>query len=129
MACRVINVDLWWNFAIEQQAFCRVFRIGQEEETEIARFVVKDTVDTKLTAMQVTKSEIVSTAMGDQMRPNQLPLKVLLRLFGPMNDNDQEREFILVDDENDYDEGAPPLQADEEEAMAAGRQAKGPNRR
>ena len=83
--------------------------------------MVKDSVDTKLTAMQVTKSEIVSTAMGDQSRPGKLSLRELVRLFGTSNGSDEEREFILVDDKNDYDEGAPPLQADEEEAAREAR--------
>jgi len=29
MASCVICVDQWWNSSVEQQAFCRVFRIGQ----------------------------------------------------------------------------------------------------
>ena len=40
-ASRVIYIDLWWNSSVEQQAFCRVFRIGQVSETYITRFVVK----------------------------------------------------------------------------------------
>ncbi|KAL9089449.1 MAG: hypothetical protein Q9165_005770 [Trypethelium subeluteriae] len=124
MASRVINLDLWWNFAIEQQAFCRIFRIGQTNETEIQRFVIKDSVDTKLTAMQVTKSEIVSTAMGDQSRPGRLPVKELVRVFGMMGPDDAESGFILVDDSNDYDEGAPPLGAEEEEEARAARASK-----
>ncbi|KAF2240091.1 hypothetical protein EV356DRAFT_438057 [Viridothelium virens] len=129
MASRVINLDLWWNFAIEQQAFCRIFRIGQKNETEIQRFVIKDSVDTKLTAMQVTKSEIVSTAMGDQSRPGRLPVKELVRVFGMMGPEDDERGFILVDDSNDYDEGAPPLGAAEEEEARSARDSKKTQRR
>lgn len=86
--------------------------------------MVKDSVDTKLTAMQVTKSEIVSTAMGDQGRPGKLSVRELVRLFGMMNGEDEEREFILVDDANDYDEGAPPLQASEEEEAQEARSAR-----
>ena len=105
-------------------AFCRIFRIGQAQETEISRFVVKDSVDTKLTAMQVTKSEIVSTAMGDQGRPGKLSVGQLVKLFAGMNEQDEEREFILVDDTNDYDEGLPPLQAAEEEEVQKARSSR-----
>lgn len=45
MASRVICLDPWWNSAVEQQAFCRVFRIGQQKETRMTRFVVKNTID------------------------------------------------------------------------------------
>ena len=34
------SIDLWFNSCIEQQAFCRVFRISQDSETFITRFVV-----------------------------------------------------------------------------------------
>jgi SNF2 family DNA or RNA helicase len=44
-ASRVILIDPWWNQAIEQQAFCRVFRIGQDKETRMLRLVVKNTID------------------------------------------------------------------------------------
>jgi hypothetical protein len=105
-------------------AFCRIFRIGQEQETELVRFVVKDTIDTKLTNMQDTKSEIVSTAMGDQSRPGKLGLKELVKLFGSANETDAEREFILVDDANDYDERMPPVGVNEEDAAKAERESR-----
>jgi SNF2 family DNA or RNA helicase len=31
MASKVIILDLYWNECVEQQAFCRAFRIGQEK--------------------------------------------------------------------------------------------------
>lgn len=37
MASRVIIVDLWWNESVEQQAFCRCFRIGQDRPVDICR--------------------------------------------------------------------------------------------
>ena len=79
--------------------------------------------------MQVTKSEIVSTAMGDQSRPGRLSVRELVRLFGTMTGEDEQREFILVDDVNDYDEGAPPVQAAEEEEARAEQDGKHPRRR
>ncbi|GAB7343261.1 hypothetical protein MBLNU457_1317t1 [Dothideomycetes sp. NU457] len=35
MANKVICVDPWWNNAVEQQAFARVYRIGQTKETSL----------------------------------------------------------------------------------------------
>lgn len=54
MAQKVIVVDPWWNDSIEQQAFCRVFRIGQAKETSMTRFIVKNTIDTNMIAMYET---------------------------------------------------------------------------
>lgn len=66
MASRVIVVDPWWNNASEQQAFCRVFRIGQKETTFMTRFCVKDTVDKRLIEMQEYKKEEIDSVMEDK---------------------------------------------------------------
>jgi SNF2 family DNA or RNA helicase len=65
MASRVIMVDPWWNSASEQQAFCRVFRIGQKEETYMSRLCVKGTVDSRLIAMQERKQKEIGEVMED----------------------------------------------------------------
>ncbi|MCJ1477620.1 hypothetical protein MMC13_006293 [Lambiella insularis] len=104
MASRVICIDLWWNSAVEQQAFCRVFRIGQTEETKIVRFVVRNTVDDKLQSLQLDKKANIDAAMGDDgTREAKLSLSELLRLFGPVREDAMHKEFIIVDDEEEYD--------------------------
>jgi SNF2 family DNA or RNA helicase len=65
MASRVIMVDPWWNEASEQQAFCRVFRIGQKEQTYMSRLCVKNTVDSRLIQMQEHKTKEISEVMED----------------------------------------------------------------
>jgi SNF2 family DNA or RNA helicase len=65
MASRVILIDPWWNAASEQQAFCRVFRIGQTEQTSMTRFCVKNTVDQRLIEMQERKKEEIDKVMAD----------------------------------------------------------------
>lgn len=54
-ANRCISLDLWWNHAVEQQAFGRIFRIGQKKETHMTRLVVKNTIDFRLLSMQLHK--------------------------------------------------------------------------
>jgi SNF2 family DNA or RNA helicase len=63
MAQRVIVVDPWWNSAVEQQAFGRVFRFGQEEETRMTRFVVRGTVDENMIRMQERKNAMIEGVM------------------------------------------------------------------
>ncbi|MCJ1435588.1 hypothetical protein MMC27_004962 [Xylographa pallens] len=110
MASRVVCIDLWWNNAVEQQAFCRVFRIGQTEETHITRFVVKNTVDEKLQNMQIDKQANIDSAMGDDgTRLAKLSLSELLRLFGPVQEDETHKEFIIVDDEHEFDTEVPEL--------------------
>lgn len=65
MASKVIMIDPWWNSASEQQAFCRVFRIGQKEETFMSRLCVKDTVDERLVEMQERKEAEIEAIMND----------------------------------------------------------------
>jgi SNF2 family DNA or RNA helicase len=54
-ANRCISLDLWWNHAVEQQAFGRIFRIGQMKETFMTRIVVRNSVDMRLLTMQMYK--------------------------------------------------------------------------
>lgn len=63
MASKVIMMDPWWNSASEQQAFCRVFRIGQLEETSMSRLCVNNTVDKQLIAMQERKDAEIKSVM------------------------------------------------------------------
>ena len=65
MASKVIMIDPWWNSASEQQAFCRVFRIGQKEETFMSRLCVKNTVDDRLLDMQQRKQVEIESVMND----------------------------------------------------------------
>jgi len=115
VASRVICVDLWYNKCVEQQgksvslmykghrlkyeAFARVFRVGQTQETYITRCVVKGTVDERLIAMQEEKTQIISGAMDDRSVMAQLTVTELMRLFGPVAYDENSKPFILVDDD------------------------------
>jgi SNF2 family DNA or RNA helicase len=67
MASRVIMMDPWWNSASEQQAFCRVFRIGQNNETYMSRLCVRNTVDERLIAMQEKKQKEINGVMEEDI--------------------------------------------------------------
>ncbi|KAL8754250.1 MAG: hypothetical protein Q9199_004477 [Rusavskia elegans] len=108
MASKVICVDLWWNSSVEQQAFCRVFRIGQDSETFITRFVARNTVDDKLQQMQEAKAKAVGHAIDDEKMLKALSLQELLGLFGQVDGSDVEHPFIVVDDEGEFDTECPP---------------------
>ncbi|KAL8856871.1 MAG: hypothetical protein Q9178_006588 [Gyalolechia marmorata] len=108
MASKVICVDLWWNSSVEQQAFCRVFRIGQESETFITRFVAKNTVDEKLLEMQKRKEEEIGGAMDDEKMLQALSLEELMGLFGQVGVDEEGKGFIFVDDDGEFDKENPP---------------------
>lgn len=58
-------IDPWWNSASEQQAFCRIFRIGQRAETYMSRICVENTVDQRLIDMQERKEKEINEVMED----------------------------------------------------------------
>ncbi|KAF1948372.1 hypothetical protein CC80DRAFT_431711 [Byssothecium circinans] len=100
MASRVILLDPWWNNSVEQQAFCRVFRFGQTEKTSLARFVVRNTVDDRLLAMQKRKQEEIDGVMEDNNQTSEkMTVRDLMRLFGNLQDEvgGGGKPFILVD--------------------------------
>jgi SNF2 family DNA or RNA helicase len=63
MASKVICIDPWFNNAVEQQAFCRVHRMGQTKETRLTRLVVENTVDERLMKMQKSKQKDIDLVM------------------------------------------------------------------
>ncbi|KAH0542757.1 hypothetical protein FGG08_002896 [Glutinoglossum americanum] len=97
MASRVICVDLWWNECIEQQAFCRVIRLGQKKETHIRRITVADTIDQGLLAMQARKKVQISAVLGDDNPNGRLTTTELVSLFGRMVEGDDGKFFIIND--------------------------------
>lgn len=99
MASRVIIVDPWWNYSVEEQAFCRVFRIGQLQNTYMTRFAVRNTVDEAMINMQERKEEEIDEVINDVKgrRDNRLPMIEMLRLFGETREDTLGRPFILVD--------------------------------
>ncbi len=44
-ASAVIHYDLWWNSAVEAQATDRAYRIGQQSNVEVYRFITANTFE------------------------------------------------------------------------------------
>lgn len=100
-------------------AFCRVFRIGQNSETFVTRFVVKDTVDEKLQKMQMVKGKRIEAAIDDPKMLEKLSLQELLRLFGPVSLDAHRRPFILVVDDDEVKARLPRRRYDTERAYSS----------
>ncbi|KAH8678935.1 SNF2 family N-terminal domain-containing protein [Tricladium varicosporioides] len=102
-ANRCISLDLWWNHAVEQQAFGRIFRIGQKKETHMTRLVIKNTVDFRLLSMQLHKlkhlEKVVDGEGGEGKKG--LSMRQLANLFGFLR-ADKNGELIGV--EADYED-------------------------
>jgi SNF2 family DNA or RNA helicase len=62
-ANHVVMFDLWWNPAVEQQAYDRVYRLGQRKPVSILRLVLRDSVEERLLALQERKAELAARAL------------------------------------------------------------------
>ncbi len=54
----VLHLDPWWNPAVERQATDRAHRIGQDKRVFVYKYIVKDSVEEKILALQQKKKQI-----------------------------------------------------------------------
>ncbi len=59
-ANRVFHYDRWWNPAVEDQATDRAFRIGQERNVFVHKFVCSGTLEERIQVMLDRKREVAS---------------------------------------------------------------------
>ena len=104
MASRVIITEPWWNYSVEQQAFCRVFRIGQQKETQMLRIVVKNSIDAAMQSVKDRKQVDIDALMNDRAKRNEKPsVTDLMRLFGELGQDEEGNPFIFGEEH-----GKPP---------------------
>jgi len=63
-ASRVIHYDLWYNPAVENQATDRAFRIGQERNVFVHRFITRNSFEEKIDAMISSKQELADMTIA-----------------------------------------------------------------
>jgi hypothetical protein len=78
-ADHVFLFDPWWNPAVEEQAFDRAHRIGQDKPVFVHRLVAADTVEERILELQDQKRELSELATGSG--PEGLTRDILLRLL------------------------------------------------
>merc|ERR1719400_1618290 len=77
-------VDCHWNPQLEAQACDRIYRVGQKREVFIHRFIMKDTVEEKIMALQEKKLKLADGVLtGAKRTPggNKLTIQELTSLF------------------------------------------------
>ena len=81
-ANHVIHFDLWWNPAVEAQATDRAYRIGQQRNVQVHRFITRGTFVERIDAMIRSKRELADMAVGTgETWIGQLPQAELKSLF------------------------------------------------
>ena len=66
-ANHVIHYDLWWNPAVEAQATDRAYRIGQQRNVNVHRFITEGTMEEKIDKLIQSKKALadMSVATGE----------------------------------------------------------------
>ncbi|KAK1447269.1 SNF2 family domain-containing protein [Colletotrichum melonis] len=107
-ANRVILMELWWNHGVEQQAFARVYRIGQIKETHFVRFIVDTPIEQRMLQMQASKIHAIDAALQDDtIRAPKLSLEDIGNLLGKITFRNGAIHHVSADydDANDnYDD-------------------------
>ncbi|KAL9106142.1 MAG: hypothetical protein Q9227_008790 [Pyrenula ochraceoflavens] len=62
-ANHVYMMDPWWSFAVEAQAIDRVHRMGQVRDVKVVRYIVKESIEQRMLAVQAKKGAIAG-ALG-----------------------------------------------------------------
>lgn len=63
-ASNVVHYDLWWNPAVEAQATDRAYRIGQQNNVMVHRFITKGTFEEKINQLLLQKKELAELAVS-----------------------------------------------------------------
>ena len=81
-ASHVVHFDLWWNPAVEAQATDRAYRIGQQRNVQVHRFITRGTFEERINEMIRSKRELAEMAVGTgETWVGQLPPEELRALF------------------------------------------------
>ncbi|RXK39749.1 hypothetical protein M231_02942 [Tremella mesenterica] len=92
----VLLMDLWWNPALEDQAFDRAHRLGQTKDVNIYKLTIEETVEKRILELQDSKRELAKAALSGEGAKNlKLTLNDLMKLF--------KRDTPAKDDSDDSD--------------------------
>ncbi|WVQ82473.1 hypothetical protein IAT38_004602 [Cryptococcus sp. DSM 104549] len=95
----VILMDLWWNPALEDQAFDRAHRLGQKLDVNIFKLTIEETVEDRILALQNMKRELANAALSGQTGQGLMKLTMddIMQLFKRSSKHD-------VSDDEDSDD-------------------------
>jgi len=84
-ARRVYLMDPYWNPAVENQAVDRIHRLGQKNPVTTVKFVMEDSIETRLLEVQKRKTQLANMTLGQTLSKaeiHQRRLEELSQLFG-----------------------------------------------
>lgn len=57
-ASAVIHFDPWWNVSAQNQATDRAYRIGQNQNVQVYKLIMKDSIEEKIQTLQKMKKDL-----------------------------------------------------------------------
>lgn len=63
-ANHVFHFDRWWNPAVENQATDRAYRIGQEKNVQVHKFICAGTLEERIDQMMESKQSLAASVIG-----------------------------------------------------------------
>ena len=84
----VIHVDRWWNPSMEAQATDRAYRIGQDQNVNVYKFVATGTIEEKIDKLLEEKRELSNQIITPTASiVSKLPINEIEDLFSFVSDN------------------------------------------
>ena len=78
----VIHFDPWWNISAQNQATDRAYRIGQNNNVQVFKLVMKDSIEQKIVDMQQRKKNLADTFVeGNEGIINKMSIDDMMLLF------------------------------------------------
>ncbi|KAI3320496.1 P-loop containing nucleoside triphosphate hydrolase protein [Xylariaceae sp. AK1471] len=115
-ANRVIIIEPWWNKCAEEQAFGRVFRLGQEKETYLTRILVNKTIEMKMFDLQNAKAITIARALKDDISgETNLSEEQIANLLGRVDYDEKGNVISVSDDEESDDDDEDSCEEDSED--------------
>ncbi|KKK25413.1 hypothetical protein P175DRAFT_0554567 [Aspergillus ochraceoroseus IBT 24754] len=91
VANKCILVDLWWNEAVQNQAFCRLIRHGQTRAVECVKIIVEESMDEYMLELQGKKSEEITSTMGEDVLKERDTIINLIKMFAVIVEDEEGR--------------------------------------
>jgi superfamily II DNA or RNA helicase len=81
----VIQMDPWWNPAVEEQAIARAHRIGQEQAVFVYKLVVEGSIEERILELQARKAALAEGVLGsDEALARKFDAEDLRLLLAPL---------------------------------------------
>ncbi|KAJ5807437.1 hypothetical protein N7447_010893 [Penicillium robsamsonii] len=100
VANKCILVDLWWNEAVQDQAFFRLWRLGQKRDVECIMLMVKGSIELWIDLTQKRKAKEIGEVMSQNVLMDRNTLKELLEMFGEVTDDPKKGYTVRLPSKN-----------------------------